>query len=275
MRIDLAIVEDNPGDVELIRALLAENSPDSFDIRHVPCVGDLHALCATTRPPDVLLLDLNLPDSRGVATIEQVRHDLPQIPVVAMTSSAHDEMARDAARAGVQDFVVKGDLDGSNLAQTLHFAISRHRCTNVLFEQANFDELTGLANRFLFRDRLTHALQRANRTDETLALLFIDIDDFKSINDKFGREVGDDYLKALAAAFVANVRDCDTVSRMGGDEFAVIIEGLSYPQAAIDVARKLLTIAEQPIELANHAIQGSFSIGIATPRSLATSMARS
>jgi diguanylate cyclase (GGDEF)-like protein len=263
MHIDLAIVEDNPGDVELIRALLSADSLGSFNIRHVPRISDLIALYASTRPPDVLLLDLNLPDSHGFATIDQVRHDLPHVPVVAMTSSAEDQMALDAAEAGVQDFIIKGDFDGPGLAQTLHFAITRQRCTNVLFKRANFDQLTGLANRFLFQDRLTHALQRANRTDETVALLFIDLDDFKAINDAYGRDVGDDFLQALAQAFVANVRDCDTVAHLGGDEFAVIVEGLSYPQAAIDVARKLLTIAEQPIELEQHTIQGSFSIGIA------------
>lgn len=133
----------------------------------------------------------------------------------------------------------------------------------LLFEKANFDQLTGLANRFLFQDRVTHALQRAGRTDETVALLSIDLDDFKAINDTYGRDVGDDYLRAVANAFTANVRDCDTVARLGGDEFAVLVEGLSYPQAAIDVARKLLTIAERPIEVAGHTIRGSFSIGIA------------
>ncbi len=263
MRIDLAIVEDNLGDVELIRSLLTEDSPDAFSIRHVERISDLGALCASASLPDVLLLNLNRPDAHGFATIDQVRHDLPQVPMVAMTSSAENKMAYDAVDAGVQDFIIKGDFDGRSLARTLHFAISRHRCTNAPFEKANFDELTGLVNRFLFRDRLAHALRRANRGDETLALLFIDLDDFKTINDTYGRDVGDTYLQALAHAFVDNVRDSDTVARLGGDEFAVIVEGLSYPQAAIDIARKLLSIAEQPIELAEHTIRGSFSIGIA------------
>lgn len=263
MRIDLAVVEDNPGDVELIRVLLAENAPDAFNVRHVSRFCDLREACSATRRPDVLLLDLNLPDSHGCATIEQVRHDLPQVPVVAMTASAEDQMALDAAEAGVKDFVIKGEFDGPSLARTLHHAISRHRCTNALFQKANFDELTGLANGFLFRDRLAHALRRANRTDETVALLFIDLDDFKTINDAYGHDIGDSYLQTLAQSFVANVRDSDTVARLGGDEFAVIVEGLSYPQAAIDVARKLLMLAEQPIELEQHTIRGSFSIGIA------------
>ncbi len=263
MRIDLAIAEDNPGDVAFIRSLLDEYCPDSFNIQHVPRIGELTALNVSAHPPDVLLLDLNLPDSQGFATIDSVRRELPYVPVVVMTTSAEDQMALNAAEAGVQDFIIKGDFDGHSLAQTLHFAITRQRCTNALFRKANFDPLTGLANTFLFQNRLAHALQRANRTDETVALLSIDLDDFKTTNANYGRAVGDDYLRALAKAFAANIRDSDTVARIGGDEFAVLVEGLNYPQAGIDLARKLLALAERPIEVAGHTIQGSFSIGIA------------
>lgn len=263
MHIDLAIVENNLDDVALIRAMLAANATASFDIRHVQRPSDLATLCSSTRPPDVLLLDLNLPDARGSATINQIRHDLPHVPVVAITSSVQDKTVLDAAAAGVQDFIIRGEFDGHSLAQTLNFAIARQRSNSTLFDQANIDAMTGLPNRFLFQDRLNHALQRANRTDETVALLFIDIDNFKNINEVYGRDSGDHYLCAIANTFVTTVRDSDTVARLKGDRFAVIVEGLNYPQAAIDVAKKILAAAARPVELVEHTLQGSCSIGIA------------
>jgi len=263
MHIDLAVVEDNPGDVALIRGMLAESARDAFTVRTVTDLGALEALCASAKRPDVVLLDLNLPGFSGIEAIARVRNECPGVPVVAMTTAEHRDAFLNAAKAGVQDFVVKGYFDADELIRTLHFAIGRHRYTSLLFEQANFDELTGLANRFLFRDRLTHALQRADKSGETVALLLIDIDNFKGVNVKYGRDAGDRFLKIYADALVAHVGNSDTVARIGSDEFGIIIEGLSYPQAAIDVAGKLLAMSQKPVAIGPHRIQAAVNIGIA------------
>jgi diguanylate cyclase (GGDEF)-like protein/PAS domain S-box-containing protein len=128
--------------------------------------------------------------------------------------------------------------------------------------QATRDGLTGLANRRLFQDRLQMAVARARRADSPLALMFIDLDGFKQVNDTLGHEAGDQLLIEVARRFRSCVRESDTLARLGGDEFTIILEPVRAPENADLVARKLLAALDEPIVLGNASTRISASIGV-------------
>jgi diguanylate cyclase (GGDEF)-like protein/PAS domain S-box-containing protein len=136
---------------------------------------------------------------------------------------------------------------------------------------AHHDPLTGLPNRLLFADRLGHALSRAQRDGSQLALLFIDLDRFKHINDSLGHLAGDGLLQEVARRFTAAVRREDTVARMGGDEFTLLLEDLRRPEDAAVLARKLLDALADPYTIAGRDLFVTASVGISLfPRDGAT-----
>ncbi len=127
---------------------------------------------------------------------------------------------------------------------------------------AHHDSLTELPNRLLFNDRLQHALDRAQRSHEQLALLFIDLDRFKNVNDTLGHHIGDELLKQVAEVLAGRLRDGDTLARLGGDEFVVLLEDIGGEYAATLVAEKLVAMFEQPFLVAGHELFVTCSIGI-------------
>ena len=128
--------------------------------------------------------------------------------------------------------------------------------------RAFHDTLTGLANRALFLDRLEHALSLSRRNDTAVALLYVDLDDFKTVNDNLGHGVGDEVLSAVATRLVSCVRETDTVARLGGDEFAILLEGSSSTAAQL-VSDKVLANFGDPLQLDNRRLLARASIGIA------------
>lgn len=137
-----------------------------------------------------------------------------------------------------------------------------HDSHQELDHLARHDMLTGLPNRRLFLDRLEHALARARRSGERVALLFIDLDNFKEINDRLGHDAGDAVLKEVAARLSATTREVDTVARLGGDEFVVLLDDPVHCQHIAEIAQKLLNGLRPPILLREHALQVGASIGI-------------
>ena len=129
--------------------------------------------------------------------------------------------------------------------------------------RAEHDGLTGLPNRTLLDDRLSRALAHARRSDTAVALLFLDLDEFKAINDRLGHACGDLVLQAVAARLAALLRDEDTVARLGGDEFVVLLPHLTAPGDAIVVAERLLAAFEGHFEAGTHTVQVTPSIGVA------------
>ncbi|WP_082694658.1 EAL domain-containing protein [Rheinheimera sp. EpRS3] len=128
---------------------------------------------------------------------------------------------------------------------------------------ANYDALTGLPNRALLMDRIYHGIDQAKRDKRSLALCFIDLDKFKQINDSLGHDVGDLLLKEVARRLTLTLRDSDTVARLGGDEFIVLLEGYKTADNISHVARKMLTVVSEPMQLGTHTVGVSPSIGIA------------
>ena len=127
---------------------------------------------------------------------------------------------------------------------------------------AHHDPLTALPNRLLFHDRLQHALPRAARDREQLAILFIDLDRFKNVNDTLGHHIGDELLQQVAAQLAARLREGDTLARLGGDEFIVLLENVDGQYGATQVAEKLVAMFEQPFLVAGHELFVTCSVGV-------------
>lgn len=144
-------------------------------------------------------------------------------------------------------------------------AVSRERqlTEDRLYHQANYDALTGIANRMLFFDRLNMALEHATRHGNTLAILFIDIDGFKDVNDTHGHLAGDQLLTQIAAALKESVRSEDTVARLGGDEFAVLLPRLDKSRDVTHMASKVLKAIAQPFHVEGGHVAVSASVGVA------------
>jgi diguanylate cyclase (GGDEF)-like protein/PAS domain S-box-containing protein len=138
----------------------------------------------------------------------------------------------------------------------------RQQARRVLEYMATHDALTGLPNRVLFQDRLEHAIKRASREKTNLAVMLLDLDHFKRINDECGHLKGDEVLQEVARRLLSCLRESDTVARMGGDEFTIIIEDLTNPAFAARVAQKLLEVIRQPYLVDEQAWEISASLGI-------------
>lgn len=136
------------------------------------------------------------------------------------------------------------------------------RAEATIWQQANFDALTGLPNRSMFHDRLEHEIQKAKRAGQRLALMFIDLDQFKEVNDTLGHDIGDILLKQVAGRLSACIRQIDTVARIGGDEFTVIMGELADIDSVERVARNILHTLAEPFRLEGDTLHISGSIGI-------------
>ena len=159
--------------------------------------------------------------------------------------------------------VANRPIPGGGWVATHHDVTERLRAEARISHLAKHDALTDLPNRVLFHSRLDQALKSAR--DEKLAVLCLDIDDFKGVNDALGHPVGDMLLTAVAGRLRQCIRDCDTVARIGGDEFAVIQVGVSQPNDATRLAARLIETVSAPYELDGHHVVVGLSIGVAIP----------
>ena len=134
--------------------------------------------------------------------------------------------------------------------------------TKKLQYQAHYDTLTNLPNRTLFKDRLTQTIISAKRNNEKFALLFIDLDQFKKINDSLGHHIGDKVLVEAATRIKSTLREEDTLARLGGDEFTIILKDIRGAQSASVVAQKIIAVMKEPIVISSHSLYVTSSIGI-------------
>jgi len=258
--VDVLLVEDNPGDVRLFRENLTEAGAAQYNLTCAPhLAGALRRL--DDECYDVVVLDLTLPDSRGISTLNSVRTHAPQVPVILLTTINNEALALTAIQNGAQDYLIKGQVDGSMLSRSIRYAIERHQAGERENRMAYFDALTSLPNRRLFNDRLHQALSLAHRYEEKLALLFIDLDGFKPVNDSLGHDTGDLLLQAVARRLEGCLRKSDTVARIGGDEFTCILPHIERAGDVNVVARKIIIALNSPFDLGGHKIQISGSIG--------------
>ena len=156
-------------------------------------------------------------------------------------------------------------IDGEVVGRVWCFrdVTDQRRLQAELQHQAFHDPLTGLANKALFRDRVTHAGQRLARSRGRLAVLFIDLDDFKTVNDSLGHSAGDSLLVSVSERISSCLRPGDTAARLGGDEFAVLVDELGEDRDAVGVAERILEVLRSPIDIASAKVAAGASVGIA------------
>ncbi|TNF62995.1 MAG: GGDEF domain-containing response regulator [Deltaproteobacteria bacterium] len=260
---DVLLVEDNLIDAQLIRRLLRRVSSSSYyRITHVRTLNDA-VLSAEELTPHVILADLNLPDSRGTETVASLQTSYPDVPLVIVSSWEDEAISLRSVKAGAQDYLVKGHIDGANLHRVIRYAIERKRTELELVRLAHYDQLTSLPNRTLLRERVDHALARAMRAGSGVATLILDMDRFKEINDMLGHEIGDKLLVEAAQRIRDSVREQDTVARLGGDEFAVILEGVSEAREVLPVIERIIESLNEVTTIDGHEVNSSTSVGIA------------
>jgi len=266
--IKILLVEDDLFYEDYLSEIFAEETEISYELNHVVRIKD----CVEHLEQDnfdVILIDLNLPDCTGLDTIYEVESQASNTPIIVLTEQDDNELASQALQSGAQDYLVKGQIDRSTLERSIRYAIERNRLLEQLEESkrlqrhlAYHDALTILPNRHLLHDRLQQALAQSKRSGKLAALLFLDLDGFKRINDTLGHGIGDLLLKSVAKRLKTTVRQVDTVARLGGDEFTVVLLEINHAQDAKDVAQKILKVISQPYKIEEHELFVTASVGI-------------
>jgi diguanylate cyclase (GGDEF)-like protein len=192
-----------------------------------------------------------------------------------MLTGAEDvRVAVEALRSGAQEFLPKIDANFRKLPNAILSAMERKQQELNFLDLVNNDSLTGVTSRHCFLELLDKSLLRAERNHRTLALMFIDVDDFKIVNDTHGHEAGDFVLKEVAARIKSGMRNCDTLARLGGDEFVVLLEDLNDENltGCSAVAGRLVnSIQATPFHFNDKDITVDISMGIATYPQMASS----
>ena len=180
--------------------------------------------------------------------------------IISIENSVLDEVK--LLELGIQDIWSLGQLTEALLPKIMHHSIVRKHVEYQTRHLAHYDSLTGIANRTLFQDRLDHALLHARREGHVVGLLMLDLDRFRIINEHYGHDVGDQLLKHFARRLSEEVRRSDTVARLGGNSFAVLLEQVTSEHVISHVAEKLCRAFNEPYFIAGHEIFCSISIGI-------------
>lgn len=240
------------------------HTPDGSPIavHHVQSLAEATAALETLSA-DAVITSLALPDARGLDAVVHFSEGPKSRPVVALAKHRDEPLVAQLLRHGAHDFLTYLAVKDGRLPESLAHALDRHRATERVAHLAHHDPLTGLPNRVLFEQRLAASLSRASRKHEQLAVLYIDLDQFKPINDRYGHEAGDRVLRAAAQRLQASVRDYDTPARLGGDEFAIVLNSLEHPREAQTVAHRVRAALEQPIDIGGPTVVIGSSIGIA------------
>jgi len=212
------LVEDELVTAKITERILTRRSSGRYAVTHR---ANLEASLFALRNDDydIVLLDLNLPDSQGLDTLMRVVETSPEVAVIVLTATENDELGIRAVQLGAQDFLVKGGFNVSSLQRSILYSIERHRMQRTIRQLAVVDELTGLYNRRGFNSLSPDVVQRVQKSDARGYICFFDLDRFKQINDELGHAKGDEALTEFAVNLREVFRKDALLVRLGGDEF--------------------------------------------------------
>jgi len=261
----ILIVDDKKSNVQLLERMLRAAGYVSID-----STTDPSQVCELYRQNgyDLIMLDLQMPGMDGFQVMDGLKEIETDgyLPVLAVT--AHPAHKLRALECGAKDFISKPfDLAEVLLrvrnmleVRLLHEAARNHG--KKLESLALNDPLTGLANRRLLADRMSISLVHARRYKSAMAVMYLDLDGFKQINDGLGHGAGDELLKMVARRLLATVREEDTVARVGGDEFMIALWHVSGPDDAATVALKVIKAVARPYVIASQTVNITASAGV-------------
>lgn len=221
------------------------------------------ALCARSMP-DLILIDAIMPELDGFTACKQIREmaNGADVPILMVTSLEDEQSISRAFVAGATDYITK-PANFSVLRQRVARLLQTSKIAKHVKKLAYQDVLTGLPNRAYFNQQLRHKISRANLNNKKIAILFLDLDRFKMINDSMGHDTGDLILKAAAERISNCVRKNDLVARLGGDEFTIVLEDVAQIEVAADISRKITQALSKPFVFLHQKLFVSASIGIA------------
>jgi len=254
------IADDDPSIRLVLRHTMERSGYHVIEVGN----GEEAVQAAIRQIPDLVIMDAVMPVMDGFRATEEIKKltKCEATPILMATSLDDDQSIARAFEVGASDYITK----------PFNWSVLKHRTIRMLFAAdaerkirhiAYHDALTGLPNRMLFMDRIDQAISRAQRENGHFALLFIDIDHFKIINDSMGHEAGDQLLNTVSQRLSEILRKTDTVARLGGDEFTIIIEELEEVESVASVAKNILASLDEPVEINKKEVHISGSIGIA------------
>lgn len=299
--VHILYVEPSPTEAEVTRQYFADTAPN-FVLDVVSTGAEAMRRLQQPGGYDLALLELQLPGKSGLDIVMECKQSgLALPPFIIVSIQGGDAAVITALQLGAVNYIAKREGYLNQLVYTIDQAIARHRLNlanqqlqselaerqrieaalrenetrlheamralqqreETITQQATHDELTGLPNRRLFYDRLERAIAEARRYNRHVALIFVDLDHFKHINDTLGHEAGDKFLVAVAQKLLAVPRTIDTCARLGGDEFAVVLPGVENQKQVERVAQRILHALSNKFRVNGVSLQASASLGIA------------
>lgn len=263
------IGSDSPS-ADQIRSTLAVSASMSFEFADAPTVAKAVDL-PDFKECDVILLDLSRAKGDGMSLLASARSRFPQIPIVVLNEADDEALALRAIRAGARGYILRAELCPRLLITNLAAAVGIQHAIVQLNESrererhlVTHDQLTGLANRALFKERLSQSLATARRDRKRLGLIIVNLDEFKAINQQLGRAVGDGLLRGIARQILSCLGEGDSAARFSSDEFAIVLRELSDENAAANLAEKILETVRRPHLFTPQSSRTTASIGVAT-----------
>ena len=264
-RLRLLLIEDSEDDAALVVRALVRGGYDVTSER-VDTPATLRA-ALNRQAWDIAIADYTMPGFSGTVALQMLRERDADLPFIFVSGTIGEDSAVAAMKVGAHDYIMKGNL--KRLVPAVERELrdasvrrERRRAEQRIAYLAYHDALTDLPNRSLLHDRLEQAARAANRDSKPLALLVMDLDGFKEINDTLGHHAGDRVLQQVASRVRGTLREADTVARLGGDEFAILLPSTDI-DGAILAAQKVLQEIERPLLIDHRPLAVRASVGVA------------
>jgi diguanylate cyclase (GGDEF)-like protein len=254
------LIENNPADRLLLRNWLTAERIEVYD-----AVDIITGLAACSRcQPNLVLVQIRLPTWDGYEVIRRLKDDprTLSLPVIMLSSCATTAEKAKGIDMGAVDFVSK-PFDPVELLARVHSALRTKAYLDLLEQRAHIDGLTELSNRYALQTRLPQEWEACRRRGTPLAILILDLDHFKRINDHYGHAAGDEVLRRMATTLRSSFRETDFIARYGGEEFVVIAPDCDMTRAVMLAERLRIAVADLQIEFRTSNIKVTTSIGIA------------